>query len=224
MRRAEGVVFALGALGEARQASTLAQGADAVAPSGQDLVRIALVPDIPDQPVMRGIEYVVDGDRQFDHAKTSAEMSTGFGHGVDHLHAQFFGQLRKQLVVQVAKARNIGNAVQQGRFERGIGHLSVPFIQTGIAETAVLSQAARPFCNETWRQEGDFQPAPGSQARSLSWRARNSAISELSLGLALSQVSRSPLAIGFSASPFSRSPQGMALARFASSAVSVHDR
>jgi hypothetical protein len=49
---AERVVFALRALGEAGQAAALAQRADAVAPSGQNLVRIGLVADVPDQPVV----------------------------------------------------------------------------------------------------------------------------------------------------------------------------
>ena len=49
MRRAEGVVFAFGALGEAGKAVPLPQRADAVAPPGQNLVRIGLVADVPDQ-------------------------------------------------------------------------------------------------------------------------------------------------------------------------------
>ena len=53
MRGAERVVFALGALGEAGQAAALAQRADAVAPAGEDLVRIGLMADVPDQPVGR---------------------------------------------------------------------------------------------------------------------------------------------------------------------------
>ena len=52
MRGAEGIVFALGAAGEAGQPALLAQRADAVAAAGQDLVRIGLVADIPDQPVV----------------------------------------------------------------------------------------------------------------------------------------------------------------------------
>ena len=56
MRGAEGVVFAFGALGEAGQPSALAQRADAVAASGQDLVRIGLVADVPDQLVVGRIE------------------------------------------------------------------------------------------------------------------------------------------------------------------------
>ena len=53
MRRAERVVFALRAPGEAGQPAALAQRADAVAPAGEDLVRIGLVADVPDQPVAR---------------------------------------------------------------------------------------------------------------------------------------------------------------------------
>ena len=49
MAGAERVVFALGALGEAGEAAALAQRADAVAAAGQDLVRIGLMADVPDQ-------------------------------------------------------------------------------------------------------------------------------------------------------------------------------
>jgi hypothetical protein len=62
MRGAERVVFALGALGEAGEAARLAQRADAVAPAGQDLVRIGLVADVPDQPVVRRVEDMVQRD------------------------------------------------------------------------------------------------------------------------------------------------------------------
>ncbi len=51
VRGAERVVLALAALGEAGEAAAGTQRADAVAPSGQDLVRIGLVADVPDQPV-----------------------------------------------------------------------------------------------------------------------------------------------------------------------------
>ena len=87
MRRAERVVFALGALGEAGQAAALAQRADAVAPAGQDLVRIGLVADVPDQPVVRRVEHVVQRHRQFDHAEAGAEMPAGDRHRVDRSRA-----------------------------------------------------------------------------------------------------------------------------------------
>ena len=77
VRRAERVVFALAALGEAGKAAAHAQGADAVAPAGQDLVRIALVADVPDQPVVRRVEHIMDRDGQLDHAEPGAEMAAG---------------------------------------------------------------------------------------------------------------------------------------------------
>ena len=97
MRGAERVVFALGALGEAGQAAALAQGADAVAPPGEDLVRIGLVADVPDQLVVRRVEDVVQRHRQFDDAEAGAEMAAGLGDGVDRLGAQLVGQLPQLL-------------------------------------------------------------------------------------------------------------------------------
>ena len=52
MRGAERVVFALGALGEAGQAAAHAQRADAVAAAGENLVRIGLMADVPDDAVV----------------------------------------------------------------------------------------------------------------------------------------------------------------------------
>ena len=95
MRGAERVVFALGALGEAGQAVLGAQRADAVAPAGQDLVRIGLVADVPDQPVVRRVEDVVERDRQLDDAEPGAEMAAGLRDGVDQFGAQFARQLRQ---------------------------------------------------------------------------------------------------------------------------------
>jgi hypothetical protein len=87
------------ALGEAGKPAFLPQRADAVAASCQDLVRIALVANVEDQPVMRGFEHLVDGNRQFDHAETGSQMPAGARHRVDHLGTQFLCKLRQQLVV-----------------------------------------------------------------------------------------------------------------------------
>ena len=100
MRRAERVVFALGALGEAGQAAALAQGADAVAPAGEDLVRIGLVADVPDQPVARRVEHPVQGDGQLDHAEAGAQMAAGHRHRVDRLLAQLVDELAQVLLGQ----------------------------------------------------------------------------------------------------------------------------
>ena len=74
-------------------AVALAQRADAVAASGQDLVRIGLVADVPNQPVSRRIENVMQRDSELDHAEAGAEMAAGRRDGVDGLNAQFVSDL-----------------------------------------------------------------------------------------------------------------------------------
>ena len=47
--------------------------ADAVAAAGDDLVRIALVADVPDQLVVGRVEHIMDGDGQLDDAEARAQ-------------------------------------------------------------------------------------------------------------------------------------------------------
>ena len=114
MRGAERVVFAFGALGEAGQSAALAQRADAVAPAGQNLVRIGLMADVPDQPVGRRVEDVVQRDGEFDHAKPGAEMAAGLGDRVDGFLPQFVGKLGKLLRRQVFHVARYQDAIEQG--------------------------------------------------------------------------------------------------------------
>ena len=74
MRRPERIVVALRALGEPRQTAALPQRPHPLATPRQDLVRISLVPDIPDDPVVGRVEHVVQRHRQLDHTQTRAEM------------------------------------------------------------------------------------------------------------------------------------------------------
>ena len=68
MGRAEGVVLAFRALGEARQPAALTQVRMRSRRPGQNLVRIGLVADIPDEPVAGRVEHVVQRNRKFDHS------------------------------------------------------------------------------------------------------------------------------------------------------------
>ena len=68
MGRAEGVIFALGTLGEAREATRLTQGADAITTTGEDLMRIGLMANIPDQTIIGRVEDIMQSNRQLDHA------------------------------------------------------------------------------------------------------------------------------------------------------------
>ena len=119
MRGAERVVLALGALGEAGQAAALTQRADAVAPPGEDLVRIGLVADVPDQLVVGRVEHVVQRHREFHDAEAGAEMAAGLGDGVDGLGTQFVGELAQLLGGKVLQIAGKADAIEQ----RGLGHV-----------------------------------------------------------------------------------------------------
>jgi len=103
MRGTERVVFALGALGESGQSAALAQRADAVAPAGEDLMRVGLMADVPDQPIARRVEHVMQGDRQLDHAETGAEMAAGHRDSIDRLLPQLVGDLTQLLRFKASK-------------------------------------------------------------------------------------------------------------------------
>ena len=59
----------------------LLQLADAVAALGKDLVRVGLVADVPDQPVIGGVEDIMERDRQFDDSQPRAQMAAGGADG-----------------------------------------------------------------------------------------------------------------------------------------------
>ena len=133
MAGTKGVEIRLAALRKARQATLLAQRFDAVPTTGQDLVRIGLVADIPDQPVIRGLKDVMQGNCQFHNAKPGAKMATGLRHGIDGRRPQLGG---KALQVALGKAPQIingGDTVKQG----GCCHSpSGPDIRTSLSNSS----------------------------------------------------------------------------------------
>ncbi len=130
MGRAEGIVGAFRTLGETAQAAALAQGADAIAAPGQDLVRIALVTDVPDDDVVWRIEHMMQRHGQFDHAQGRTQMAAGLRHHVDRLGAHLVRQrlqLRQRQVVNrlgVERLKLIAihrlDGVENGSFRRHI--------------------------------------------------------------------------------------------------------
>ena len=64
------------------------KGADAVAPPGQDLVRIALVAHVPDELVARAVEHGMQGHCQFDDAQPCPQMAAGDRHGAEIVSAR----------------------------------------------------------------------------------------------------------------------------------------
>ena len=118
MGGAEGIVFALGALGEAGQSAALAQGADAVAAAGEDLVRIGLMADVPDQPVARRVEHVVQGHRQLHDAEPGAEVAARHRYRVDGFLAQLVDDLAQIRLRHAPQILGRLDGVEQGRLGR----------------------------------------------------------------------------------------------------------
>src|ERR1700688_5018381 len=117
MSGAEGVVFAFGPLGEARKAATLTQRTHAPAPAGQDLVRVGLVADIPDDLVLRRIKDALQCDREFNDAETGAEMAAGDRNRVNKLHPQFIGRLPKLSAIKASQIAWERNPIEQWRLQ-----------------------------------------------------------------------------------------------------------
>ena len=116
MAGAKRVVFAFGTAGETGQAVLLAQRANAIAATGQDLVWVGLMADIPDDAIMGRVEHGVQRHGQFNHAQTSTKVATGHRDRVDHLGAQLVGQLPQVLARHGAQiGRGIDGVEQRCR-------------------------------------------------------------------------------------------------------------
>src|SRR6202040_4457898 len=97
------------------QSTAHAERADAVAPIGQDLMRVGLVADVPNQAVLGRVEDVVQRHRQFDYAEAGAEMAAGHGDSVDGLLAQLVRHLAKLARLELPYVvRGLGLVGQRG--------------------------------------------------------------------------------------------------------------
>jgi hypothetical protein len=74
------------------KAAILAQARHRLAASGQDLVGIGLMADIPDQLVARGVENGMECDGQLDHAQCRAQMPAGRSHFGNGIAPEFVGK------------------------------------------------------------------------------------------------------------------------------------
>ncbi len=87
---------------------------------------VDLVADIPDQAVARGVEDVVQGDRQLDDAKPRAEVSARLAHGADRFGAQLVGKLAQLRHCQRFHVGGRLDAVKQ-RGDRAVRHFGLCF-------------------------------------------------------------------------------------------------
>ena len=122
-----------------------------LAPAGQHLVRIGLVADVPDQPVVRRVEDIVQRDGEFDRAEAGGEMTAHLADRVD----QVLAQLARELCAVAPAAARADRPASRSRQQRvGVGGViarkftrkdcSVPSEQQPAAERRQGRCAAQP--------------------------------------------------------------------------------
>ena len=107
VRRAKGVVLAFVAPGETRQAAQLAQRVHAIAPAGQDFVRVSLVAHVPHQAIVGGVKHIVQGHGQLHCAQVRAQMPACARDALEQVGPQLLrqsGQLRAGQAAQIGRA------------------------------------------------------------------------------------------------------------------------
>ena len=71
----------------------MANGTDFIAPSGQDFMRVGLMPNIPDNFIAWRLEYMMQRHGELDHSQSSTQMAAGNSDGINRLAAQIVGKL-----------------------------------------------------------------------------------------------------------------------------------
>ena len=103
----KGVVRAFLRVREAGQAAAAAQRIKPVVPAGQQFMRVALVPHVEQQRILRQVQLAVQRHRQLHHAQIGGQMPARAGDGIRQ-HLTDLGtkllHLRERQLPQVGRA------------------------------------------------------------------------------------------------------------------------
>ena len=80
---------------KAREASFLPQRLHAISAAGEQLVRVALMADVPDELIVRCVEDMMQRDGQLDDAEPCADVTPGARARIDELLADLRGERTK---------------------------------------------------------------------------------------------------------------------------------
>src|SRR5947209_12857726 len=143
---AQNAVVGLLDVAEGGQALVLADRRQLVAPAGQDLVRICLMSDVPEDLVARRVEDRVQRDGQLAGAEVGAEVAADLADGVDDVLAHLLGDARELLVVEAVQVLRAVDGVQEaGAHDVRVAMKSVICWSSGAPWGAAASRAARAF-------------------------------------------------------------------------------
>ena len=90
-------MLAFGAQQKTIEPAELTHGAKSIEPAGKHFVHIALVADVHDETVTRGVEHAMQRNRQLHDAEVRSEMSARLREDFDQLIAHFLCELRQIL-------------------------------------------------------------------------------------------------------------------------------
>eukprot|EP00960_Hanusia_phi_P040979 754766-Hanusia_phi.AAC.1 len=120
-------------------------------PPRQHLVRVALVSHIPHDPVLGGVEHVVEGNRELGDPQGGGEMSSCLRHRLDHLPPQLVRQLLQLRHAQLLHVRREVHRIQHGLRLRHVlaGRLHPgPHLDAGARGMAGAAEDQRLMCSE----------------------------------------------------------------------------
>jgi hypothetical protein len=86
------------------EAAELAKCLEAVDSASEDLVRIRLVPDVPDEVILGAVEGTVEGNCQLHHPEVRRQVATGLGEAIDQECPNIVGQLGELVVIEVSES------------------------------------------------------------------------------------------------------------------------
>ena len=110
------VVLGLRDRAERREAAVAADRRELVAAPREDLVRVGLMPDVPEDLVARGVEQRVERDRELAGAEVRAEVAADLADGLDDVLADLLGEPRELVLAELVEVlRALDPIEQRGR-------------------------------------------------------------------------------------------------------------
>ncbi len=112
MGHAERVVLRLMAHGKPGDAAVLAQRAEALAASGEQLVAVRLVPDVPDDAIFGRVVHAMDRDGDLHGAERCPQMAAGPRDRLDDLFADLAAQRAQLLRIEPLQRRRVVDLIE----------------------------------------------------------------------------------------------------------------
>ena len=127
-----------------REAAVLADRRDLVAAAGEDLVRVGLVADVPEDLVLRRVEQRVQRDGDLAGAEVGAEVAADLPHRVDQQLADLLGDLLELVVGEPVQVGGAVDAVEDAGHEGRVKMKSVMCSSSvGAARGGLRQRVAR---------------------------------------------------------------------------------